>query len=207
MAEIFVKLRHFLRANKMGTHDLYHALVSSASRYNKGISAKDLHKLLCSFCETEIVSQSEVAKLFTIFDGNRDASLHAEELAGFVAALDDDDVGSLDKTQLNLGDVTKRLDNYGIQHRKSLPAPDPENLYKHYLRLRELMRSEHWGARDIYRRIDINGDGKMDSLELKRGLHKLVRMLVVLPLQPWACVRACWLWGCFLATGQWFNGR
>lgn len=60
---------------------------------------------------------------------------------------------------------------------KSKEPPHPEKVYAHYLRLRELMREEHWGPRDIYRRIDIDGDGNITVLELKRGLHKLVRRL------------------------------
>eukprot|EP00947_MAST-08B_sp_MAST-8B-sp1_P005458 g5458.t1 len=63
--------------------------------------------------------------------------------------------------------------------RKQAPTeasqPDPERVYRHFLRLRELMREEIIGPRDIFRRIDFNGDGTLCAAELRRGLHFLYK--------------------------------
>ena len=48
---------------------------------------------------------------------------------------------------------------------------DAQQSYHHYLRLRACMKENTLKPRDVYHRIDFNGDGHIDAAELRRGLH------------------------------------
>ena len=75
----------------------------------------------------------------------------------------------------NMTSIVQRLAQYEDVHQQRLPPPTIAAVYPHYLRLRTLMKANHWGPRDVYHRIDVDARGSITAMELKRGLQMLYK--------------------------------